>query len=97
MFYDSLTLADTSGAVEAVVHGGLPRPGGRRLPDCVAARGSPQEVSSAIDCWKSKISHFPGKSRLLEPSYLRMRTRTSCTSRRSGCAGLFITVVPSAS
>ena len=66
MFYDSLTLADTSGAVEAVVHGGLPRPGGRRLPDCVAARGPPQEVSSAEDCWKSKISHFPGKSQLLE-------------------------------
>ena len=41
MSYDSLTLADTSGAVEAVVHGGLPRPGGRRLPDCVAARGPP--------------------------------------------------------
>lgn len=36
----------------------------------------------------SKRLHFPGKSRLLEPRYLRMRTRTLCTSRRSGCAGL---------
>ena len=43
------------------------------------------------------VLHFPGKSQLLEQSYLRMRTRTSCTSRRSGCAGLVITVVSSAS
>ena len=93
----TLTLADTSGAVEAVVHGGLPGPGGRRLPDCVAACGPPQEVSSVKDYWKYKISHFPGKSRLLEQSYPRMRTRTSCTSRRSGCAGLVITLVSSAS
>lgn len=54
----TLTLADTSGAVEAVVHGGLPGPGGRRLPDCVAACGPPQEVSSAKDYWNYKISHF---------------------------------------
>ena len=50
----TLTLADTSGAVEAVVHGGLPGPGGRRLPDCVAACGPPQEVSSVKDYWKYK-------------------------------------------
>ena len=38
--------ADASGAVEAVVYGGLPGAGRRPLPDRVAARGPPQEVSS---------------------------------------------------
>ena len=52
--------ADTSGPMEAVVHGRLSGVGGRHLPGSVAARGPPEKVSCKIYGFASlaKRDHF---------------------------------------